>query len=95
MVIAPAQICPLHPMCRDGCPRMPTAVIPLTFCGTRKRANSTSPSIQVWYNIAMKMTRKPSTKQKKSESRGFKLGRAQFAKISAVEGMRLSEQMIS
>ena len=48
----------------------------------------------MWYNIAMKMTRKPSTKQKKSELRGFKLGRAQFAKISAVEGMRLSEQMI-
>jgi hypothetical protein len=42
----------------------------------------------------MKMTRKPSTKQKKGESRGFKLGRAQFAKISAVEGMRLSQQMI-
>ena len=42
----------------------------------------------------MKMTRKPSTKHKKSESRGFKLARAQFAKISAVEGIMLSEQMI-
>jgi hypothetical protein len=48
----------------------------------------------MWYNIVMKMTRKSSTKQKKSELRGFKLGRAQFAKISAVEGVHLSDGMI-
>jgi hypothetical protein len=42
----------------------------------------------------MRTTRKSSSKRLKSESRGFTLRRAQFAKISAVEGVKLSEQML-
>jgi hypothetical protein len=42
----------------------------------------------------MRTTRKCSSKRLKSQSRGFALGREHFARISAVEGIALTEQML-
>jgi hypothetical protein len=42
----------------------------------------------------MKTTRKSPSSRLKGEARAFTLRRAQFAKISAVEGINLSEKMV-
>jgi hypothetical protein len=42
----------------------------------------------------MRTTRKSSSKRPQGAARAFTLARAQFAKISAVEGIKLSQQMV-
>ena len=42
----------------------------------------------------MKFKRKSLGNRPRSQKTAFKLGRSQFAKISAVEGMELSEEML-